>query len=80
MDKIYYVVYWSPIQTGALYHKGAHPLSPSFLKDFQSKMAIKLSLANNLRIPPEAITITNVIELPADAAKQVEELKLIRPL
>lgn len=76
MDKVYYISYSSPLQNGACYHKGEHPLNPSFLRNFTANVARKLSLNSGIPIPSEAVVIMNVIELPEDVAKTVIEQKL----
>jgi hypothetical protein len=80
MDKIYYIVFWSPVQTLAIYYKGKYPLKPSILKELQAKMAIKLSFANNLVIPRDAVTVIHVVELDAETAAEVTDLKLVKSL
>jgi hypothetical protein len=80
MDKIFYVVFWSPMQMGSFYIKCENPLSPDFLKEFCSKMATKLSFAGQVFIPAEAVCVTNVIELSDEVAKEVEDKKLVKSL
>jgi hypothetical protein len=80
MDKYYYIVFWSPVQTLAVYYKGKYPLKPKVLQELQTKIAIKLSIVNNLTIPRDAVAVTNVIELDAETAAEVTDLKLVKSL
>jgi hypothetical protein len=62
--KIYYIVYNSPVQVGAVYHRGEHPLASKFYKKFQENMARSLMLSCGKPIHADDIIITNVIEVP----------------
>ena len=66
MTKTYYIVYNSPVQIGAIYHRGEHPLASKFYQKFQENMARSLMLSGSPSVNPNDIIITNVIELPED--------------
>jgi hypothetical protein len=63
-SKKYYLVFMSPVQIGAMYHTGEHPLMPQTLKQLLVKVVTVVNLRNGVNFPPDAVTITWVTELP----------------
>ena len=64
MNKKYYVVYCTPVQWGALYHTGEHPLKPGVLDALLAKIARTINITNGLTLPKEAVTVTWVQRFP----------------
>lgn len=71
MNKKYYVVYCTPVQWGALYHTGEHPLKPSVLDAILSKIARMINITNGMTLPKEAVTVTWVTEVPDEPAVEL---------
>jgi predicted oxidoreductase len=71
--KKYYVVYWSPVQVGAVYHTGRHPLLPAVLSAIKSKIVSGINICNGLTLSADSVTITWVTEMPAEPAIELVE-------
>jgi hypothetical protein len=77
MNDVYYIVYSTPTQLIPQYYKGRHPLIPDVLDKLISDLATKYSLKTGTLLPKDAFQILNVIKLPDDIAKELENSKFV---